>query len=80
MRIFIPFQVFLHSLIDFGQYDDRETRGNGNYRKPKNYQTSFYFSSDQRNDIVIEVGQEINWDSKLKKRIETDIEVQVKPL
>jgi hypothetical protein len=66
--------------MEFGSYDDRETRGNGLYRKPRSYSTSTYLFTDSRDNINFKVGQRFGWDGKLKRQTATEFGVVVKPL
>jgi hypothetical protein len=66
--------------FDFGLYDPRETRGNGLYRKPVNYNANFQVVSDQRSDIWFILGQQYGWDSKAKWQWVSQISVNFKPL
>ena len=66
--------------VDIGMYDDRETRGNGLYRKPRNYRTGLSLETDERNDVVFYMDQKFVWDSKFKKQVESEIAVSLKPL
>jgi len=65
---------------EVGIYDDRETRGNGLYRKPRSYATSTYLFSDTRDNVNFKIGQRFGWDSKLKHQSATEVGVIIKPL
>ena len=62
-----------------GGYDDRETRGNGLYRKPQNYSSSISFQSDNRDLVRLNVSQRYNVDSRIKKSFGTTIQVTANP-
>ncbi|MBI1807752.1 MAG: hypothetical protein HYR76_11950 [Ignavibacteria bacterium] len=65
---------------DIGLYDQRETRGHGLYRRPRSYQTSTYLFSDERNPLVIKVGQRFGRDSMIKREWATEAGITMKPL
>lgn len=65
---------------DVGQYDDRETRGEGLYRRPKNYSTSTYVFSDTRNSVIVKLGQRFSWDGLRKRHSATEFGVEIRPL
>ncbi len=62
-----------------GEFDDRETRGNGLYARPKNIHTSTYLYSDERKDVVMKIGQRFSWDAKVGRGTATEIGLAVKP-
>lgn len=64
---------------DFGLYDDRETRGNGLYRRPVGYVAGISLSTDSRNDLVGETGQQVAWDHKRKFLWASEAEVTLRP-
>ncbi len=49
---------------DAGKYDDRETRGNGLFRKPRKTEVDFGVESDPRQDIVGELNASVAGDSR----------------
>ena len=65
---------------DFGLYDDRETRGNGLYRRPISYATSTYLFSDSRANVFGKIGQRFLWNSKRKSGSATEIGATLRPL
>lgn len=53
---FLNYWVFYGNVTyNFGLYDDRETRGNGLYRKPKSYNLSSTLNTNSTNDIVLQL-------------------------
>jgi len=64
---------------DFGMYDDRETRRNGLYRKPRNYGFESFIRSDDRENIVFDIHYDYNFDSKSKRRHNIGVEIDLKP-
>ncbi len=65
---------------DAGIFNPYESRGNGLYRKPTNYQTSASLSTDPRNDLKFTIGQQFQWDSRYKQGVATEFGVIVRPL
>jgi hypothetical protein len=66
--------------MEVGEYDDRETRGNGLYSKPSNYNIQFEISTDHRNDIIVGVEEVLGADSKSGSRSSTQAQLIVKPI
>ncbi|MBI3189218.1 MAG: hypothetical protein HYZ33_01080, partial [Ignavibacteriales bacterium] len=66
--------------VDVGLYDDRETRGNGLYSRPKNYSGSVDISTDNRNDIIVGLEQNFSANSKSSTQNGTEIRLLLKPL
>jgi len=66
--------------FEFGKYDDRETRGNGNYQKPHPYTVNGSVETDGREDIVVELDQSLGWDTKKKTLSSTSLSLTLKPL
>lgn len=62
-----------------GEFDDRETRGNGLFAKPKNLHTATYLYSDDRKDVVMKIGQRFSWDAKAGRGAATELGLEVKP-
>ncbi len=73
-------QLSANASAEFGEYDQYETRGNGLYRKAKNYAASVSVFSDQRSDIYAGLGQRFGWDSRSKRQWATDLALYFKPL
>ncbi len=65
---------------DLGLYDDRETRGNGLYRRPASFATSTYLFSDARDNVNGKLGQRFGWDDKRKFQAATEAGVTVRPV
>ena len=65
---------------DYGLYDQFETRGNGLYRKPVNRSTSTYIFSDERNAVVIKLGQRFSWDDKIKSSFATEAGIYLRSI
>ena len=66
--------------VDLGAFDDRETRGNGLYRKSTEYSTSVYLFSDRRNSVVGKIGERFGWNELGKHGWAMELGVIVKPL
>jgi len=64
--------------IDVGRYDDRETRGNGLYRKPESRVVEFNVESDPRNLIVGEVQAGLGNDSRGARYLSAGFDLMVK--
>ncbi|MBI4547284.1 MAG: carbohydrate binding family 9 domain-containing protein [Ignavibacteriae bacterium] len=65
---------------DVGLYDDRETRGNGLYRRPKNFSTSTYIFSDTRHVVFFKFGQRFGWTNKGMRHTATEAGVTLRPI
>lgn len=65
--------------LDRGLYDDRETRGNGLYRKPGVQSIYFAVESDSRQPVVGEVSTRIGTDQRNYNFVSIEAEVEVKP-
>lgn len=50
--------------IDFGTYDDRETRGNGLYKKPVTFTIGSFIRSDDRKIYVLDYNYDFIFDNK----------------
>ncbi len=53
--------------LNYGSYDERETRGRGLYGKPHEYQAGLSLSTDARKTVILSLDQQSGWDSKLKR-------------
>jgi hypothetical protein len=65
--------------FDWGKYDDRETRGNGLYRKPATQSVSVEVETDQRQIVVAELGVAIGRDQRAGRYVQVMGELEVKP-
>jgi hypothetical protein len=66
--------------LDWGLYDDRETRGNGLYRKPSRYGVAVDVGTDDRKSVILDLTQEFTWDSHQMRKSETGIGLEMRPL
>ncbi|MDH4070131.1 MAG: carbohydrate binding family 9 domain-containing protein [Ignavibacteria bacterium] len=66
--------------VEFGKYDDRETRGNGDYQKPHAHTVNFSVETDSRENISVEASQSFGWDTKLKQQRGTGVGLNIRPL
>ena len=66
--------------IDFGKYDDRETRGNGWYRKPGGRQIELEISTDPRRNIVAKLEAGGGNDTRNATDYAIEGELQIKPV
>lgn len=66
--------------IDIGVYDDRETRGNGLYRKPHLYSANVGLFSDNRGAVNLQLNQSFSTKSNGGNGLGSALAVQVKPL
>ncbi|HEY5615447.1 MAG TPA: DUF5916 domain-containing protein [Bacteroidota bacterium] len=64
---------------DFGEHDDRETRGNGLFRKQKVWQANFKIESDSRQLVVTELSLGVAQDSRSATWINPQIALELKP-
>jgi hypothetical protein len=65
--------------IDQGKYDDRETRGNGLYRKPGTQSFNLSVESDSRQLIVGELDGTVGSDQRKGRFLDLRAELQFKP-
>ncbi|HWP82970.1 MAG TPA: DUF5916 domain-containing protein [Bacteroidota bacterium] len=63
---------------DYGKHDDRETRGNGLFRKPMNERVSLSVETDRRQILVADVGVRFRRDNRSMSSIGLDTELEVK--
>lgn len=80
-RITLPsyWEIELRTEIDRGKYDDRETRGNGLYRKPGAQKVNLKVETDNRRDIVGELEASLGSDQRVGKYLQLKGELEVKP-
>jgi hypothetical protein len=64
----------------FGLYDDRETRDNGLYRKPRILRGGLSVNSDERENVKVDLEQELFADSKQGRGSSTRIELELRPV
>ena len=69
----------LQAQLDRGRYDDRETRGNGLYRKPGTQGVQLQLESDSRENVVGEASVTISSDQRSGRFLQLTGELQVKP-
>lgn len=65
---------------NFGGYDHRETRGNGLYRRPAEWNSGFDIGSDRRNPVVGEFDLGFAWNDLRKRHVSAEVALQLKPL
>lgn len=66
--------------LDMGKYDDRETRGNGLYKKPVSSMMGFFLRTDNRENYIIGYDYDFGFDSKLKRIHVHELEFELMPL
>ena len=64
----------------FGRYDDRETRGNGLYRRPRTFGAGLSINSDDRQNVKVDVEQELFADDKRGRSSKTWVELELRPV
>jgi hypothetical protein len=69
----------LSASLDMGKYDDRETRGNGDYQRPHPYSLAFALDSDEREDLIVSIEQVIGRDTRKRRQTATRVEVRLRP-
>jgi len=69
----------IEAKLDRGRYDDRETRGNGLYRKPGTQGLGMRVESDSRELIVAEVAAELSSDQRSGRFFGVGANVELKP-
>jgi hypothetical protein len=65
--------------FDWGEFDDRETRGNGLYDRPGAGSATAYLYTDDREPVSVKAGQRIGWDDLRKKSTATEFGVELRP-
>lgn len=65
--------------VDRGRYDDRESRGNGLYRKPGTQKLGIRAESDSRESIVAEVGVDVGSDQRSGRFFGVGADIEIKP-
>ena len=65
---------------DAGMYDDRETRGNGLYRKPGNFSANGELETDEREPVIVRIEPSVDFDERSNRQFGTAIGVTVRPL
>jgi hypothetical protein len=73
-------EVYGFGSADVGDYDDRETRGNGLYLKPHRYTAGLAVQSDERGTLMAELGTDLAWDSKNGKGFELELGLGIRPV
>jgi hypothetical protein len=69
----------LSSEFGFGEYDDRETRGNGLYAKPHTGGVAASVETDGRQPVSLQLNQHFIWDQKGKSGVGTDVGFEIRP-
>lgn len=69
----------LSAMVDAGRYDDRETRGNGLYARPREYRLGAGVQSDARGALGASVEAEYGWTSAGARAFATGMEIEIKP-
>jgi hypothetical protein len=59
-------ELNVNGSIDIGEFDDRETRGNGLYAKPTIFNANIAVETDVRQDVAAALSLHTGWDSKKK--------------
>ncbi|MFH1738568.1 MAG: DUF5916 domain-containing protein [bacterium] len=72
-------EVHIEADIDRGRYDDRETRGNGLYRKPGTQKIGMSVESDSRELVVADVGFDFGTDERSGKYFDLGADIEIKP-
>ena len=66
--------------VDAGLYDPYETRGNGLYTKPHQYNANASLSSDQRENVILNLSVQTAWDSKRKDAYGYEVGITTRPV
>ena len=72
-------EVQFKAEVDRGKYDDRETRGNGLYRKPGTQTLGMQIESDRRQTVVGELELVAGSDQRNGKHVQAKLDLEVKP-
>ncbi|MBI3586556.1 MAG: carbohydrate binding family 9 domain-containing protein [Ignavibacteriales bacterium] len=72
-------ELQLQTNLDRGLYDDRETRGNGLYRKPGTQSAWFLVHTDSRQPVVGQLSTNIGNDQRNSNFINVDAAVEIRP-
>jgi hypothetical protein len=65
---------------DAGEYDDRETRGNGLYDRPVAGSAAAFLSTDDRDPVSFSFGQRFGWDDLQKEFSATEVGIEIRPM
>ncbi len=71
-------ELDIEAQVDRGKYDDRETRGNGLYRRPGTQGVGMHVESDSRELVVAEVGADLSSDERFGRFFGIGAEVEIK--
>lgn len=66
--------------FDAGRYDDRETRGNGLYAKPSNWNVRAAVKTDERYDVIVDWNHSLSWDQLQKTQYGTELELEFRSI
>ena len=66
--------------VDFGRYDDRETRGHGLYEKARSVGVELGFETDDRKTLAISMEHRWEWDTKAKRLYGVEAGLSYRPL
>lgn len=72
-------EMSLRARSAFPANDDRESRGLGLYRKPRNFSAGIELGTDGRKPIIAELGQGYLYDAKGQRRWSTFLGTEVRP-
>ncbi|MBI3787631.1 MAG: hypothetical protein HY276_05165, partial [Ignavibacteriales bacterium] len=72
-------ELQLQGQLDRGLYDDRETRGNGWFRKPGNQDITFFVHTDSRQPVVGQVVAHLGNDQRKSNFMNVDAAVEIRP-
>lgn len=64
--------------LNDGKFDDRETRGNGLFRRARSYRYAFSVETDRRQVVVADLGISLANDVRSMTSVSVDTEVEVK--
>jgi len=71
-------EISVGGALDLGKYDDRETRGNGLFRRASNRGVGFGVESDPRQDVVGELSLDFGNDSRNGTSFRVGLETELK--
>ncbi|MEX2117483.1 MAG: DUF5916 domain-containing protein [Bacteroidota bacterium] len=71
-------EISVGGALDLGNYDDRETRGNGLFRRASNRQWAFAIESDPRQSVVGLISVDFGNDSRNGTSFRTGMETELK--
>lgn len=80
LRLASYWELNVEAEVDYGKYDDRETRGFGLYRKPQRQNAELRVESDPRQIVVGEGRVSVGRDAREGRFFSSEVKLEFKPL